>query len=69
MRTLLVVCALALPIPAAVAGCGGDSGAREDPQPVLDETFNNDTKVSSGDLDVTAVERRGRSGRQLRASS
>ena len=55
MRTLIAACALALPIPAAVAGCGGDSGSSgEDPQQVLQETFNNDTKVSSGNVDVTA---------------
>jgi hypothetical protein len=52
---MLAACALALPIPATVAGCGSDSGSSsEDPQTVLDETFNNDTKVSSGVLDVTA---------------
>jgi hypothetical protein len=55
MRTLLAACALALPIPAAVAGCGSDSGSSsEDPQQVLDDTFNNDAKVSSGNLDLTA---------------
>ncbi len=56
IRTLLVVSALALPIPAAIAGCGGDSesSSSEDPETVLDETFNNDTKVSSGDLSLNA---------------
>jgi hypothetical protein len=54
MRTVLAICALALPIPAAVAGCGGGDDNGEDPQQVLDETFNNDTKVSSGDIDITA---------------
>ena len=55
IRTLLVVCALALPIPAAIAGCGSDdSSSSEDPQTVLDETFNNDTKVTSGDLKLNA---------------
>lgn len=53
-RTLLVICALALPIPAVVAGCGGDDAADEDPQTVLDETFNNDTQVTSGDLTISA---------------
>jgi hypothetical protein len=57
IRTHLSICALALAVPLGVAGCGsdddsGDSG--EDPQTVLDETFNNDTKVTSGDLSLTA---------------
>ena len=55
IRTLLVVCALALPIPAAIAGCGSDdSSSSEDPQTVLDETFNNDAKITSGDLKLNA---------------
>jgi hypothetical protein len=56
IRTPLAICALALAIPLAVAGCGSDddSGSGEDPQTVLDETFNNDTKVTSGDLSLTA---------------
>lgn len=54
IRTFAVVCALALPISAAIAGCGGDDSSSEDPQTVLDETFNNDTKVTSGDLSLTA---------------
>jgi hypothetical protein len=54
IRTFFVVCAIALPIPALIAGCGGDDASSEDPQTVLDETFNNDTTVSSGDLSLTA---------------
>jgi hypothetical protein len=54
IRTFAVVCALALPVPAAIAGCGGDDSSDENPQTVLDETFNNDTKVTSGDLSLTA---------------
>ena len=50
IRTFAAVCALALPIPAVIAGCGGDDASSEDPQTVLDETFNNDTQVTSGDL-------------------
>jgi hypothetical protein len=50
IRTLLAVCAVALPIPAAIAGCGGDDSSDVDPQTVLDQTFNSDTKVTSGDL-------------------
>jgi hypothetical protein len=46
LRTLFAVCALALLVPAAIAGCGGDDDSSDvDPQTVLDETFNNDTKV------------------------
>jgi hypothetical protein len=54
IRTFFAVCALALPIPALIAGCGGDDASSEDPQTVLDETFNNDTTVTSGDLSLTA---------------
>jgi hypothetical protein len=70
MRTFLVVCALALPIPAAIAGCGGgDDSSGEDPQTVLDETFNNDTKVTSGDLTLSAsVNAEGSQGGQFQAS-
>ncbi len=70
MRTFLVVCALALPIPAAIAGCGGGSdSSSEDPQTVLDETFNNDTKVTSGDLTLSAsVNAEGSQGGQFQAS-
>jgi hypothetical protein len=46
--------AIALAIPAVVAGCGGGSSSNnEDPQKVLDETFNNPTKITSGKLDVS----------------
>ena len=71
IRTILVVCALALPIPAAIAGCGGDSSSSsdEDPQTVLDETFNNDTKVTSGDVQLNAsVSAEGDQGGQLDVS-
>ncbi|MGH2952026.1 MAG: hypothetical protein ACRDKX_08285 [Solirubrobacterales bacterium] len=54
IRTLLAVCALALPIPAAVAGCGDDESSDEDPQTVLDETLHNEESLSSGNLSVTA---------------
>jgi hypothetical protein len=52
-RTLLAACALALPIPAAIAGCGGDDGGDEDPQEVLSATFNNDNTISSGVIDLS----------------
>jgi hypothetical protein len=55
IRTAVAVLAIALPIPAAVAGCGGggSSGGTEDPQQVLDQTFNNPTKITSGNLNIT----------------
>jgi hypothetical protein len=66
----MAVCALALPIPAVIAGCGGDDEASsEDPQTVLEETFNNDTKVSSGDLTLSAsVNAEGSQGGEFTAS-
>jgi hypothetical protein len=60
---------MALPIPAAIAGCGSSSSSSEDPQTVLDQTFNNDTKVSSGDLTLSAsVKAEGSQGGQFDAS-
>ena len=54
IRTAVAVLAIALPIPAAMAGCGGGGdGGSEDPQQVLDQTFNNPTKVTSGNLNIT----------------
>jgi hypothetical protein len=53
IRTAVAVLAIALPIPAAVAGCGGGSSNSEDPQQVLDQTFNNPTKITSGKLDLS----------------
>jgi hypothetical protein len=52
IRTAVAVLAIALPIPAAVAGCGGSSSNSEDPQQVLDQTFNNPTAITSGKLDL-----------------
>jgi hypothetical protein len=52
IRTLVAVLAIALPIPAAVAGCGGGDGNDEDPNQVLQETFNNDTKITSGNVAI-----------------
>ena len=54
IRTAVAVLAIALPIPAAIAGCGGGSSSNnEDPQQVLDQTFNNPTKITSGKLDIS----------------
>ncbi|MDQ3729999.1 MAG: hypothetical protein M3355_10465 [Actinomycetota bacterium] len=52
-KTLLTALVLALPIPAAIAGCGGDEGGDEDPADVLEATFSNDETVESGVLDLT----------------
>jgi hypothetical protein len=54
IRTAVAVLAIALPIPAVVAGCGGGSSSNdEDPQKVLDETFNNPTKITSGNVGIS----------------
>ncbi|MFL5871545.1 MAG: hypothetical protein ACJ75R_10710 [Solirubrobacterales bacterium] len=53
IRTVLAVCALALPVPVIAAGCGGGSDSSEDPQTVLDETFSNDQSISSGNVNLT----------------
>lgn len=51
-KTLLVALALALPVPAAIVGCGGDDASSEDPGDVLAAAFNNDSKIESGVLDL-----------------
>jgi hypothetical protein len=50
--TLLAALALALPVPAVIAGCGDDESS-EDPQEVLEGAFNNDTSLESGVVDLT----------------
>jgi hypothetical protein len=68
-RTVLAVCALALPVPAIVAGCGGGSDSSDDPQAVLDDTFSNDQSISSGNLNLTlGVDASGDQGGNLDAS-
>jgi hypothetical protein len=52
IRTLFAICAIALPVGAFVAGCGGDDTSDEDPQTVLDDTFDNEESVSSGNLSL-----------------
>ena len=55
IRTLFAICAIVLPTGAFLAGCGGDDSgsSSEDPQTVLDETFNNESSVSSGNLNLS----------------
>ena len=43
----------AICIAVALAGCGGGGGGSEDPQQVLDQTFDNPTKITSGHLDLS----------------
>jgi hypothetical protein len=45
---LAAICAL----PVALAACG-DGGGSEDPQQVLDQTFDNPTEITSGHLDLS----------------
>jgi hypothetical protein len=52
-RSLFAALLLALAVPALVAGCGGDESSDEDPQDVIEATFNNDEQVTSGVLDLT----------------
>lgn len=54
LRSVFAICAIALPAGAVIAGCGGDDASDEDPQTVLDDTFNNDQTVSSGNLSISA---------------
>jgi hypothetical protein len=70
IRTLLAICAFALPIPAAIAGCGDDdSGGDADPQEVLDATFSNESSITSGDVDLSlSVSAEGEEGANFEAS-
>ncbi|MDQ2676305.1 MAG: hypothetical protein M3Y34_05800, partial [Actinomycetota bacterium] len=52
-KTLLAALALAVPVPAVIAGCGGDDESSEDPQQVIEDAFNNDTTLESGVVDLT----------------
>jgi len=52
-RSLFTAALMALTLPAAIAGCGGDGGSDQDPQEVIDATFNNDATVTSGVLDLS----------------
>jgi hypothetical protein len=54
IRARLAIFALILVLPAAVAGCGGDGGGgTEDPNEVLDQTFNNPEQINSGQLSIS----------------
>jgi hypothetical protein len=49
----LILIALALALGAVVSACGGDdAGGSEDPQQVLDATFNNAQSITSGSFDL-----------------
>jgi hypothetical protein len=54
IRARVAIFALILGLPATVAGCGGDGGGgSEDPSQVLDQTFNNPTSITSGQLSIS----------------
>jgi hypothetical protein len=54
LKALVATLVIAVPIPAAIAGCGGGSSSNdEDPQQVLTQTFDNSTKVTSGNLNIS----------------
>ena len=53
-KTLLAAFLLAIPLPVAIAGCGGDDeGSSDDPQEVVETAFNNDTSLESGVIDMS----------------
>jgi hypothetical protein len=51
-RPLFAAAVLALSVPAAIAGCGGGD-EDQDPQEVIEATFNNEEQVTSGVLDFS----------------
>lgn len=53
IRRLAALAALGLAATGVAAGCGGDDSSDLDPQTVIDETFNNDQRVTSGDLSLS----------------
>lgn len=69
-RALLAAFIVVLAVPLFAAGCGGDDeGGDEDPQAVLDATFDNDERISSGNLDLTiSVAAEGDQGGNIEAS-
>lgn len=56
-RTYLAICALVLAASLIGAGCGGDDAESADPAEVVERTFDNDDRVTSGvfDLELSAV--------------
>ena len=55
IRARVAIIALVAVLPAALAACGGGGGGggSEDPNQVLDQTFNNPTKITSGNLGIS----------------
>ena len=54
IRARVAILALILVLPAVAAGCGGDGGGgSEDPNQVLEQTFNNPTQITSGQLGIS----------------
>lgn len=52
-KTLVAMLALAVPLPAVIAGCGGDDESSDDPQAVIEAAFANETQIESGVLDLS----------------
>jgi len=52
-KTLIAALALAIPVPALIAGCGDDEESSEDPQEVIEGAFNNEESLESGVIDLT----------------
>ena len=54
IRARAAILALVLVLPAAVAGCGGDGGGdSEDPNQVLEQTFNNPTRSPAATSNIS----------------
>jgi hypothetical protein len=52
-RSLFAASLVALCVPLAIAGCGGDDESDADPQEVVEATLNNDETVTSGVLNLS----------------
>lgn len=50
---LILTCSIALTVAISLAACGSDNSNDEDPQQVLDATFDNQESVDSGVLDIS----------------
>ena len=53
IRRLAVLGVLGLATAGVAAGCGGDDSSDADPQTVIEQTFENDERVTSGDLSLS----------------